>query len=142
MKLREKDGDRQVFDPLRRRWVALTPEEEVRQTFVEILIEHLGFPMGRLGNEISLTQNGLSRRCDTVIYGDEGAAIGIIEYKAPEVKITKRVFEQVMRYALALNTRWIMVSNGTTHFCAEICEGTPPECRFVRQIPTYAELTQ
>ena len=133
-------GELQVFDSLRRRWVALTPEEHVRQLFTAYLIEDIGYPAGRLGNEVGHELNSLSRRSDTVVYGDKGEPLAIVEYKAPEVKITGRTFEQVMRYALALRARWIMLSNGLTHYCAEILPGTPPRLRHLDHLPSYGEL--
>lgn len=142
MKTRNVDGTLQVYDQLRRRWVAYTPEEHVRQQFVEWLVNVLKYPEGRLGNEISLVHNGVSRRCDTVIYDTSGAPLGIIEYKAPDIRITRKVFEQIMRYAIALSARWIIVSNGTEHYCAEILPGQPPSLRFIPTVPPYEELVR
>ena len=64
----QKDGKTLIFDDLRRKYVALTPEEWVRQHFVHYLIKHKGFPRGLMGNEVSLQLNDTSRRCDTVVY--------------------------------------------------------------------------
>ena len=84
-------GNRTVFDRLRKKYVALTPEEWVRQNFVEYLINNKGFPAGLMANEIAITLNGTRRRCDTVIMDHFGKPTAIIEYKAPHVAITQTV---------------------------------------------------
>ena len=97
------DGVERVLDPLRGKWVALTPEEWVRQHFVAHLTENLGYPAALMGNEVPLTLNGTSRRCDTVLFSSEGLRpVMIVEYKAPHVEITQRVFDQIVRYNLSL----------------------------------------
>ena len=65
--IKKKDNGFIIFDTLRRRWVTLTPEEWVRQNFVRYLMEEKEFPKELMNNEISLTQNGINRRCDTLV---------------------------------------------------------------------------
>lgn len=134
-------GNPEVYDPLRMRWVAFTPEERVRQHFVNFLVKSLKFPEGRLGNEISLKLNDTARRCDTVVYDDKGSPCAIIEYKAPNVPVTRAVFEQIMRYALVLETPWLIVSNGLRHFCAKVVADPYPSLRFSRLLPGYDEIS-
>lgn len=135
----QRDGKTVVFDILRKRYVALTPEEWVRQHFVHFLIHHLHYPATLLGNEVSITLNGLSKRCDTVLLGTDGQPRMIIEYKRPSVTLTQRVFDQIWRYNLVLRVEWLIVSNGlqhvVCHFDAE--KGT---YEFVSQMPDYGEL--
>lgn len=109
-----------VFDPLRRRYVALTPEEWVRQHFVQFLIKHKGYPTTVIGNEVPIELFGTRKRCDTVIYDSEARPLMIIEYKAPEVEITERVFQQIGRYNIRLHVPWLIVSNGLQHYCCHI----------------------
>lgn len=134
-------GSRQeVFDPLRRRWVTFTAEERVRQSFVHWLVSEKGYRPTRMANEMTIELNGLSRRCDTVVFHPDGRRpMAIIEYKAPGVKITSEVFSQAARYNIVLSTPLIIVSNGLTHYCARVCPGEPP--RFLTDIPSYTELT-
>lgn len=129
------DG-RRVLDPLRRRFVALTPEEWVRQHFVYWLIAYRGYPAGLMGNEVSLTLNDTARRCDTVVYDRHARPWMIVEYKAPHVPIDERVFAQILRYNLVLGARYLTVSNGLTTHCCEIIypEGRP---RFLTDLPAY-----
>ena len=138
--LRNSQGHLQIFDPLRKRWVACTPEERVRQHFVHYLINILQYPAGRIGNEVGITLNNTARRCDTLIYDDSALPLAIVEYKAPEVSITRTVFDQILRYALALNAPWLIVSNGRHTVCARAIPGTPPRLQFTDHLPTYPEM--
>lgn len=133
-------GARKVFDPLRRQWVALTPEEWVRQHFTHHLIANLRYPAGRMANEVALRLNGMSRRSDTVIFGNHGEPVCIIEYKSPGVKITQKTLDQILRYSMVLANRWIMVSNGLTHYCGRIEGGAGGRIVYVDRLPSYAEL--
>ena len=128
-----------VFDPLRRRYVALTPEEWVRQHFVHFLQKERGFPPEVIANEVSLSLNGTRKRCDTVIYGAHAEPLMIVEYKAPEVEITQHTFNQIGRYNIRLRVEWLVVSNGMQHFCCHI-DYESGQYRFLPQIPSYAEI--
>ncbi len=136
----KKNGLRlSVFDRLRKRYVALTPEEWVRQHFVEYLIEEKQFPAALMANEVSLTQNGIKRRCDTLVADREGQPLVIVEYKAPEIEITQQVFDQIVRYNMVLHARYLMVSNGMTHYCCQI-DYENNAYSFLSEIPCYEEL--
>lgn len=132
-----RDGNsRQVFDRLRRRFVALTPEEWVRQHFTEFLITVRNYPAGLMGNEISLSLNGTARRCDTVIFGRDGHPWMIVEYKAPRVALTQKTFDQIVRYNMVLEARYLTVSNGLTHYCCEI-DYPARSYRFLPDLPAW-----
>ena len=109
-----------VFDFLRKRFVALTPEEWVRQQFTHFLVEHKGYPAMFIGNEITLSVGRLSRRCDSVVFNKSAEPVMIIEYKAPTVKITQKVFEQICSYNIALHAPYLTVSNGLQSYCCRI----------------------
>ena len=117
LKIITKDGKLHVFDVLRRKYVALTPEEWVRQQFVHFLIGQKGYPAECIGNEISINLNGTKKRCDTVIYDGNAQPTMIVEYKSPQVEITQQVFEQISRYNIKLRVKWLVVSNGLQHYC-------------------------
>ena len=135
------DGVTRVHDPLRGKFVALTPEEWVRQNFVAHLTGNLGYPPALMGNEVSLTLNGTSRRCDTVLFSSNGLVpLMIVEYKAPGVEITQKVFDQIVRYNMVLRARWLAVSNGLRHFCCEV-DYDARACRFLPEFPSYADIT-
>ena len=141
LKIVRRDGRLTVFDPLRRRYVTLTPEERVRQHFVRFLQTHKGFPPEVIANEVSLSLNGTQKRCDTVVYGPHAEPLMIVEYKAPEVEITQRAFDQISRYNISLRVKWLIVSNGLEHYCCRIdYEGGT--YRFVEDIPSYGDLCE
>ncbi len=128
-----------VFDTLRRRHVALTPEEWVRQHFVSYLQTCKGYPPEVMANEVSLSLNGTRKRCDTVIYGPHAEPRMIIEYKASDVEISQRTFDQISRYNIRLRVEWLVVSNGMQHFCCHI-DYASGQYRFLPDIPSYAEI--
>ena len=136
---RNADGNIAIWDATRSRYVVLTPEEWVRQHFIAFLVSHCHYPAGRIGNEISLTLNGMPRRCDTVVYDAQGAPVMLIEYKAPHVAITQDVFDQIVRYNSQYCVPYIIVSNGLNHYCCYI-DYTTRTHTFLPEIPTYDAL--
>lgn len=139
LQLRRKDDAVQVFDRLRQRYVALTPEEWVRQHFVEFLVNQCSYPAPRMANEVRLTLNGMSRRCDSVVYDREMRPRIIIEYKRPDVALSQRVFDQICRYNIVMQVDYLIVSNGLQHFCCRMNYDTQTYS-FIEQIPSYDSL--
>ena len=131
-----KTGKNYIFDDLRKRYVALTPEEWVRQHFVHFLIAHKGYPTTLLANEVMVKLNGTTKRCDTVLYRRDLSARMIVEYKAPSVEITQAVFDQITRYNIVLKVEYLIVSNGLRHYCCKVnyMDGT---YAFLPDIPPY-----
>ena len=113
----EREGKTYVFDPLRKRMVLLTPEEEVRQKMLYLLVEHLNVPAGLMAVEYSMKVNGLDKRADAVVFGTEGSPLMVVECKAPSVEITQVVLDQALRYHSALRPRYLLLSNGTVTYC-------------------------
>ncbi|MBR3977612.1 MAG: type I restriction enzyme HsdR N-terminal domain-containing protein [Bacteroidaceae bacterium] len=138
-KISEQDGKRVIFDILRKNYVALTPEEWVRQHFVHYLVNCKSFPAALMANEVQITLNGMKRRCDTVVYDNSLNPIAIIEYKAPSVKITKEVFAQIARYNLTLKVRYLIVSNGLQHYCCRM-NNESNSYEFLAEIPQYSAI--
>lgn len=129
----------EVFDFLRRRYVALTPEEWVRQHFVHWLVEEKGYPKGLLGNEIALQCGSKRLRCDSVLYDRQKRPMMILEYKAPTVALTQQVFDQIASYNHLLHVDYLTVSNGLQHHCCRMdyerqCYTPLPD------IPDYGDL--
>ncbi len=138
--IRRSGSHSEVYDSLRRRWVTLTPEEWVRQHFVGWLTGELGYPASLAANEVGLKLNGTLRRCDTVIYDRSLHPLVVVEYKAPSVTISQKVFDQIARYNFVLHARALMVSNGMDHYCCVYCpDGS---YRFLPGIPAYCRLTE
>lgn len=138
-RLRREGGVLRIFDPLRDRFVALTPEEWVRQHFVQMLIGQLGYEFGLMGNEISLRVGALSRRCDTVVYDQRLRPRMIVEYKRPTVALSQRTFDQISRYNQTLRVPFLVVSNGMQHFCLRV-DYANDTCTFLPAIPSWREL--
>jgi len=136
IKLRQTGGNQQIFDILRRKYVALTPEEWVRQHFVHFLIEHKGYPKGLLANEVELRLGEKKLRCDTVLYNRVLQPQMIIEYKAPTITLTQRVFDQISAYNLLLHVDFLVVSNGLRHYCCRMNYDNHTY-EFLRDIPDY-----
>lgn len=134
-----ENGTTKIFDPLRMKYVALTPEEWVRQHFINHLITNLGYPKQVMANERGIILNGTRRRFDTVVFDRFGKPAMIIEYKSPSVEITRQVFDQIMRYNIVLRARFLIVSNGITHFC---CRLNPDKSgyTFLEAIPEYTDV--
>ncbi len=128
-----------IFDILRRRYVAFTPEEWVRQSFVHYLTEHLDYPATLLANEIELEVGLKKLRADSVLYNQKLQPRMIIEYKAPSIPITKKVFDQISAYNLLLHADYLVVSNGMEHYCCKMdYEGK--KYLLLDHIPRYEEI--
>ena len=138
-KIAVRDGKNTIWDIIRRKYVALTPEEWVRQHFVHFLVEHKGYPASLLANEVALTLNGTSRRYDTVLYDRTLSPRMIIEYKAPHIPITQKVFDQICRYNLVFRVDYLIVSNGLSHYCCRM-DYAHQSYQFLQDVPSYGEL--
>ncbi len=131
-----REGKKVIFDIIRKRYVPLTSEEWVRQHFVHFLIACKGYPQSLLANEVFIKLNSTVKRCDTVLYRRDLSARMIIEYKAPHVEITQRVFDQITRYNMTLRADYLVVSNGMKHYCCRMDYGQQSIC-FLKDIPDY-----
>ena len=139
IKIGEKDGKRVIFDFLRRKYVALTPEEWVRQHFTHFLTEHKGYPQGLLGNEIELQTGSKRLRCDTILYNKVAQPQMIIEYKAPTIQLQQKTFNQISIYNMLLHVDYLVVSNGLQHYCCKM-DYERRRYTFLRDIPDYENL--
>lgn len=138
-KISEQADKKTVWDPVRKLWTAFTPEENVRQAFVSYLVNHKGYPISHIANEQAIELNGMSRRCDSVVYDRAGMPKVIVEYKRPTVAITQKVFDQIARYNLVLHVDYLIVSNGLKHYCVKM-EYPTGKFLFLRDIPDYSAL--
>ncbi|WP_340113265.1 type I restriction enzyme HsdR N-terminal domain-containing protein [Maribellus mangrovi] len=125
-----------IFDGIRKKYVALTPEEWVRQNFIQFLKMEKKFPESLMAVEKQILVNGNPRRFDLLIYSRKGQPHLIAEFKAPNVKITQDTFDQVVRYNMALRVEQVVVSNGMQHFACQI-DYTNNSYSFLREIPKY-----
>lgn len=139
MKISGTKAQPKILDILRRKYVALTPEEWVRQHFIHFLIEHKGYPAGLLANEIQLKCGEKTLRADSVAYTRELQPRMIIEYKAPHIPITQKVFDQVAAYNFLLHVDYLVVSNGLQHYVCKM-DYDGKKYLFLEDIPSYSEI--
>ena len=132
-----KDGKQQIYDPVRQRFVALTPEEEVRQWTLKMLVEQVLVPKGLIAVEYSIKVNKLDKRCDIVVFDRSGSPLIIVECKAATVTINEKVLDQAVRYYSALKPKYIILTNGENLFCFKVTEGGFEN---MSEIPTYEEI--
>ena len=125
-----------VFEVIRKKYVVLTPEEFVRQNFVQFLIQEKKYPASLVATEILLKINNLSKRADIVLYNRVGEASLIVECKAPEVKITQKAFDQILRYNISLRADYLIITNGIKHYCCKH-DFENNSCVFLADIPHY-----
>jgi hypothetical protein len=116
-RIRETAGSSQIFDPLRKRFVALTPEEWVRQNFLNFIVTEKKYPASLIGVEMLVRVNRMSQRADIVVYSRSGKPWLIIECKSPSVILNEDVFYQAARYNSVLKVPFIAVTNGLEHYC-------------------------
>ena len=115
-----EDNRTKVFDPIRKIYCTLTPEEEVRQKMLYYLVEQKKYPSGLIAVEYSIKVNGLPKRCDIVVFNKDAKPKMIVECKAEYVPITQKVLDQAIRYYSGLNVNYLVLTNGKTMFCYHI----------------------
>ncbi len=134
-------GKDEIFDEFRMKYIALTPEEWVRQNFMRYLKEEKEYPPALIAIEKGIIVNRMKKRFDAVIHNRDGKPIMLIEFKSPDVKISQKVMEQISRYNLNLNVNYLIISKGLMHYCCYIDKKTN-DIIFLNDIPQFFELTQ
>lgn len=137
--IREQGSHREVLDIVRQRYVALTPEEWIRQNLIHHLHFALGYPLELMQVEAAITLNGLTKRCDIVIYNAHTRPIMIVETKKSEVTISQKVVDQACRYNLTLQVPYLLLSNGRQTLCLQV-SSAEPHLRQLPSIPQWKEL--
>ena len=135
-KLKNSQNKTLIFDKLRKKYVVLTPEEWVRQHFVHFLIDKKNYHETLIAIEKQLTINNLKKRTDILIFNTNGNPEIIIECKAPSVKISQETFDQIARYNIKLNAKFLIVTNGITHFYCQM-DFNNKTYIFLKDFPSY-----
>lgn len=137
-KIQTKGNSLEIFDPCRKKYVALTPEEWVRQNFLGFMIEHLRYPKSLVMVEGALKYNRLNKRPDIVAMDRNGNPLLVVECKSVTEKVGQKTFEQVAVYNKVLKARYMVVTNGMQHYCCEqdFEAGTS---RFLNEIPAFKD---
>ncbi len=140
MQYRESaSGKVEIFDIFRKRWVRLTPEENVRQSFLYYLMMEKNFPESLIGVERKVIVNKRERRFDAVIFNRYGKPEILLEFKSPSVKLNQSAFDQIAAYNFTLEAKFLMLSNGLTHYCVKI-DHVNRKLLFLKNIPDYYEI--
>jgi len=134
------DGKRMlIFDCIRKKYVALTPEEWVRQHLIHYIIGQKNYPSTLISVETPLKYARMDKRSDVLVSDRNGNPLMLAECKAPDVAITQKVFEQIAVYNLTIQAHCLLVTNGLQHFCMTAASETEPAC-FLNEIPIYGDL--
>ena len=133
-----------IYDPLRKKHVAVTPEEQVRQKMIEFLHTKCKWPLGLMNSEVEISLSDVNSsftsetkyRCDIVCYDKNVVPQIVVECKAPDIKITQKTFNQIWKYAIILKTNWVIVTNGVNTYCCKLNK-EKNIFEFVNQFPRY-----
>jgi len=136
LKIKLVAGTTQVFGQIRRKYLKLTPEEWVRQHFINYLNKEKNYPKGLMAVERMIKYNEMQTRADIILYSTNGTPNMIVECKAPDVKITQDTFNQIAKYNFELKVDFLVVTNGMQHFCCKVnYENNSTE--FLKEIPNF-----
>ncbi len=135
-KLKSSENKTLIFDKLRKRYFVLTPEEWVRQHFIQFLVDEKKYPTSLIAIEKQLIINNRKKRTDILIFNTEGNHHIIVECKAPSIKITQDTFDQIARYNLKLKAEYLIVTNGLKHFYCKM-DFENETYIFLKEIPVY-----
>lgn len=128
-----------IFDAIRKKFVALTPEEWVRQHFVRFLVEDKQYPASLMAIETGLKINQNQFRADLLVHNRKGEPLVLVEFKAPTVKVTQQTFDQITRYNMTFRVPYLIVSNGMEHYCCAV-DLENQSYAFLKEIPEFGEL--
>ena len=135
-----------IFCPFRRKYVAATPEEHVRQTFLHALVEQFGYPQSLIGVEVPIAVGaGVDKRCDAVVYSRSLQPLMLIEFKAPEVAITQTTLDQAAVYNTTVHAPYLILANGKQTVVARIDKQSADseqteQIQFLNHIPSWNQL--
>ena len=131
------DKGRTIWDPLRKKEVALTPEEQVRQWCIRVLAEQMQVPMHMMMSEVGFRLAGKQLRADILVYDRSAKPLMVVECKRPEVALTQEVLDQAIRYNIVLEVKYMIITNGTKTF---ICQRRGDGFEFINTVPVYNDM--
>lgn len=126
-----------IWDPLRKKEVALTPEERVRQWFIGVLASQMEVPAHMMMSETGFKLGDKQFRADILVYDRAAKPLMVVECKRPEVELSSEVLDQAVRYNMVLNVKYIVITNGKSTF---ICARNENDYVFVSHLPKYNEM--
>ena len=137
LNIKNINGKQYVLCAWRRRYVRLTPEELVRHTTLQQLVNEFGYPHNLVAVEVPIEVAGVQKRCDAIVYNRQMQALMLLEFKAPSVHLTQEVFDQAAIYNRKLQVPLLMLCNGRESIVAQVL---PTQYQFLEQIPAYNTL--
>ena len=138
-RISEEAGKLTIFDPVRKKYVALTPEEWVRQHVIKYLVLEKKVPLSLIRVEVEIRLYKTRKRFDLAVYDRNGQPLLVVECKAPAVLVTQEVLDQVMRYNLAMKVRFLMLTNGLKHLFCQV-DTTTGGIGVIEALPEFAQL--
>ena len=135
-RVKNTENQLRIFDIVRKKFVVLHPEEWVRQHVVHYLSSIKKYPLSHINVEKQLTINGLKKRYDVIVYNVDGSIELLVECKSPNVTIDQSTFDQVARYNLVTDSRYLMVTNGIHHYYCQM-DRKNKKYHFLRDIPVF-----
>lgn len=135
-RIKKEEGKEFIFDALRKKWLLLTPEEWVRQNFVQYLLQVKKYPASLIAMEKEIKLGELKKRFDILVYDNDHQPWMIVECKAAAIKLDEKVLEQILRYNISIPVRYLVVTNGTD------CFGwirLPGKLNLIADIPVHSE---
>ncbi len=132
-KIQKEAGKDQIFDPLRKSWVVLTPEEWVRQNFIQYLIQVKNYPSTLIAIEKTIQLGELKKRFDIIVYKNDSPWL-LIECKEANVPITEKTLEQILQYQQVVEADYLVMTNGHTTYGAKIETG---KLHYLQCLPDY-----
>ncbi len=135
-KIKSSENKQLIFDKIRKKYVVLTPEEWVRQNFVEYLLKEKKYPLSLIAVEKQVTVNKLKKRFDILVFDKNGNHNIIVECKSPKIKITQDTFDQIAQYNLTLNAEYLIITNGISHYYCKL-DNKNKEYIFLEDINSY-----
>lgn len=136
LRLKREGDTRLIWDPIRRKWLVLQPEEMVRQLLLQYLLTERGYNRNRIRMEKGLQVNALDRRCDLLVFDAQVQPFLLAECKAPHVKIGQEVFEQIAWYNTTLQVPYLLVTNGIESHCCKV-DYAARSYEFLREVPAH-----
>jgi hypothetical protein len=138
-RLRNLNNRDEIFDPVRHKFVTLTPEEWVRQHLIAYLVNIKGYPVSMIGVEKQLLLNKLPKRFDLVVFGRNANPFLLVECKAPGVEITEKTFDQAARYNMLLQADYFIITNGLEHYTCRL-DYENRHYIFIEEIPPFGRI--
>ncbi len=136
-RIRTREGKKEIFDPVRCRFVALTEEEMVRQAYIKYLIEELHIPKIAISVEKKITYNTLTKRYDIVVAKPDGTILLVVECKASSIALNENTLSQIAVYNVELQAKYLVLFNGKQQL---VFQNTPHHCMLIPELPTYNEM--